>query len=449
MESLFQSIGSRSFIPHGYCFSWNPALLWTFVSSDAIISVSYFSIPFALLYFSFKRPDIQQRKFIALFGLFIVSCGITHIFEILTIWSPIYWANALSKSITALVSLITAVMLWRIMPAALNVPSPQQLENANRQLEESKELLELRVEERTVALSNSEEQLRLVLEGAELGFWDWNIISNHVERNEQWARMLGYTVQEIKNTTQQWADFIHPDDRKIALESINSVVDGRSSRHKLEYRMLHKDGSIRWVLDQARVMGYDSNGKPTRMSGIHSDVTERKQIELRLQQQAHFDFLTGACNRGYFIERAETELARSIRYNKPLSVLMLDIDFFKTVNDSHGHKVGDAVLKNLVAICQQSLREIDIVGRIGGEEFAMLLPETDKEKAVDVAERLREAVSTNIIPLEEGLHLNVTVSIGISSLESMDDNLAVILSHADKALYQAKHTGRNKVCAAA
>ncbi|MDP3531473.1 PAS domain S-box protein [Methylicorpusculum sp.] len=134
------------------------------------------------------------------------------------------------------------------------------------------------------ALENSEKQLRFVLEGAELGFWDWDIAAGTVYRNERWATMLGYSHEDIRQTTQQWADFIYPEDRSRAWDSINSVLEGRSSRHRLEYRMLRKDGSILWILDQASVMQRDADGKPLRMCGTHTDITEIKATQEELAQ---------------------------------------------------------------------------------------------------------------------------------------------------------------------
>jgi len=138
-----------------------------------------------------------------------------------------------------------------------------------------------------LALENSEKQLRFVLEGSELGFWDWDIAAGKVDRNERWAVMLGYTYSEIKHTAQQWTDFIYPDDRERAWSSINEVLEGRSNMHRLEYRMLHKDGGVRWILDQASVMQRDTDRKPLRMCGTHTDITVRKEHELELEQHRH------------------------------------------------------------------------------------------------------------------------------------------------------------------
>jgi PAS domain S-box-containing protein len=140
---------------------------------------------------------------------------------------------------------------------------------------------------RAAELRASEEQLRFVLEGAELGFWDWHMVTGVVDRNERWANILGYTHEEIQQTTQQWSDFIHPADRDAAWQSINNVLVGQAKVRKAEYRMLHKDGSIRWILDQANVLQRDSAGKPVRMSGTHTDITERKAAEQELEQHRH------------------------------------------------------------------------------------------------------------------------------------------------------------------
>lgn len=164
---------------------------------------------------------------------------------------------------------------------------------------------------------------------------------------------------------------------------------------------------------------------------------------------ARFDHLTGVANRRYFVEMAEAEMARSSRYGKPLSILMMDIDRFKEVNDVYGHQAGDIVLQALCETCKIILREFDIVGRWGGEEFAILLPETPPATAPQLAERLRGAIESTGVPLEMHSPLHFSVSIGCASRNAKDDNLDTLLDLADKALYDAKRTGRNRVCVAA
>ncbi|MEQ1529590.1 MAG: EAL domain-containing protein, partial [Methylococcales bacterium] len=152
-------------------------------------------------------------------------------------------------------------------------------------LERYANLAELIIEHKQseVALQESEERLRFVLEGSELGLWDWQIKQNVVQRNAIWAEILGYKENEIKNTVQQWLDLVHPEDKKAALQSIKNVLSGRSDIHEIEYRMIHKDGSLKWVHDHAKVVQHDVNGRPVRMSGTQADITKIKQAEEELR----------------------------------------------------------------------------------------------------------------------------------------------------------------------
>ncbi|MDD5029385.1 MAG: GGDEF domain-containing protein [Rhodoferax sp.] len=165
-----------------------------------------------------------------------------------------------------------------------------------------------------------------------------------------------------------------------------------------------------------------------------------------LTRQAHSDYLTGLDNRRHFLEQAENELVRTLRYDRDLSILMIDIDHFKQVNDTYGHKVGDIVLQKFAAVCRATLRNIDVIGRIGGEEFAVLLPEAGREQAMDAAERLRAALACTQVKLDGGLPLHVTASFGVVTLEEKDTNIDMLLNQADQALYHAKNQGRNRVC---
>jgi len=146
-------------------------------------------------------------------------------------------------------------------------------------------------------LSNREQQLNLVLEGSDLGFWDWDIPSGKVHRSGIWAEMLGYTYEELESSTRQWSDFVHSDDLQDAWKSINDVLEGHSSAHELVYRMLTKSGEYKWILDRAKVVQRDTEGKAIRMAGTHSDYTERKQAEAviaRSETKFHTLFDTSA-----------------------------------------------------------------------------------------------------------------------------------------------------------
>jgi diguanylate cyclase (GGDEF)-like protein/PAS domain S-box-containing protein len=177
------------------------------------------------------------------------------------------------------------------------------------------------------------------------------------------------------------------------------------------------------------------------------DISDRKLFEHELKRQAQSDYLTGLANRRHFIELSEKEIARTIRYGRPMSLLMLDIDHFKEINDTFGHQAGDIALQMFAACCQEALREIDIIGRFGGEEFAVILPETDGDDACEVAERLCQFIASQTITIEKGASVRLTVSVGLTTLA--DDgkaDLDTLLRQADGALYTAKCSGRNRVC---
>nr|WP_246463374.1 GGDEF domain-containing protein [Nitrospirillum iridis] len=161
------------------------------------------------------------------------------------------------------------------------------------------------------------------------------------------------------------------------------------------------------------------------------------------------DSLTGAGTRRYITDTAAREMARARRYGGPLSVLMLDIDHFKRINDTWGHQAGDLAICGVVDLCRAAIRDTDVIGRFGGEEFVILLPQTDRQEAERVAERLRVAVAGAPLTLAPNVVVTLTCSLGVTTLMPSDHTVDVLLSRADKALYEAKNAGRNRVAVAA
>lgn len=190
----------------------------------------------------------------------------------------------------------------------------------------------------------------------------------------------------------------------------------------------------------------DDEGRPVGIIGVMTDISDRKAMERELRRLATIDPLTGAFNRRHFLATAATEMERAHRYGNPLTLLMLDVDHFKSINDRHGHGIGDQALSLLVDTLRKALRDIDVIGRLGGEEFAVLLPETGMAGALVTAERLRTQVAASRVALPDGGHAVFTVSIGIAAPRGGEDSVEVILAQADKALYRAKESGRNRVC---
>jgi diguanylate cyclase (GGDEF)-like protein len=175
-----------------------------------------------------------------------------------------------------------------------------------------------------------------------------------------------------------------------------------------------------------------------------SIALENAQLFAETEQLARTDALTGIANRRYLFEVGARELSRARRFSHPLSALVLDIDHFKQINDTHGHATGDQVLQALARVCQKHVRDIDIVGRYGGEEFVILLVETDLSGAHRSAERLRAQIAETRIETDQG-QVQVTVSVGVAGAYIQSDGFATLVVRADGALYAAKKAGRNRV----
>jgi len=302
------------FIPHGHCYLWKPSLVWLHLVSDSLIALAYYSIPLTLFYFVRKRQDLPFSWIFLLFATFIVSCGTTHILEIWTLWYPTYWLSGGVKAITAIVSLLTAYMLVPLVPQALALPSPAQLEQANQalqtqiqrrshietELRQAQNQLEQRVQERTAALVHANEQLqheisdRKAIE-AELrereerfstlfnGMEDWVLVyhltPDHqpgqlIEVNEQACQRLGYTRQEL--LTMSVVDLIAPSNH-----SSQSSIERLLVENHIVVESVHRTKTDQQMPVEVSATMFTLNGLPT-VQAICRDITERKQTEVAI-----------------------------------------------------------------------------------------------------------------------------------------------------------------------
>lgn len=223
-----------------------------------------------------------------------------------------------------------------------------------------------------------------------------------------------------------------------------TIRDRRVWRGELCNR--RRDGNSAWE-DVAIGPVIDENGDVTHYVAVYSDITLRREMEEELRRLAVTDALTGVANRRQLLQMGEQALRRAERNSGELSVLLLDIDYFKKINDTLGHPAGDSALVGLAQVANAIVRNVDLVARLGGEEFAVLLPDTPLEGAVDVAERLRRAVADKVFMGPEGQRIGFTISLGCASVKEGVRNFAELLSLADQALYSAKQGGRNRVAA--
>ncbi|WP_426103950.1 sensor domain-containing diguanylate cyclase [Massilia sp. TSP1-1-2] len=429
-------------------------------------------------------------------------------------------------------------------------------------------------DEASIASDSSDAALILAVSHSGIGVWDRDIPSGRIVYSRAWKAMLGYDEHEVSDRIEESYTRVHPADLLGVQATIRAHFDQVSDNYAVEHRLRCKDGSYIWVLSRGRVVSRDAHGKPLRMSGVTTDITDtvalsdklrrsaellthltdevpglvyqyredadgvasfpyasagieaifgttatlaalnasvvecvihpddlhayrdslaasgaalerwhmqfrvllpdvgerwregearprrlddgstvwhgfisditvHKQLELKLHDAAATDFLTGLPNRRQIMARMEKELARVQRDGSALAaVLMFDLDLFKEINDRHGHARGDDVLRHFSQVLLHELRKVDSVGRIGGEEFAIILSGADMADAFGFAERVRARLAD--FPLRDGaLCIDVTVSIGISVMAREDAAITASLSRADEALYQAKQAGRN------
>ena len=423
---------------------------------------------------------------------------------------------------------------------------------------------------------NDADVATLAISHSGTGIWDRDICSGRIVYSRAWKEMLGYEEHEVSDRIEESYTRVHPDDLAGVQATISAHLEQRTENYAVEHRLRCKDGHYKWVLSRGRVVSRDTDGKPLRMTGVttditdtvalsdklrqsaelltaltdevpgmvyqyredaagfatfpyasagiaaifgttpqlaacdaqvvesvihpddlstyrgslavsgatlerwslqfrvllpergecwrevdarprrmadgstvwhgfFSDITHHKQLERQLQDAAATDFLTGLPNRRHIMARMEQELARVQREPAALAaVLMFDLDLFKDINDRYGHAMGDEVLKHFSQVLLHELRKVDSVGRIGGEEFAIILSGADMADAFGFAERVRTRMAAS--PMRDGgLTIPITVSIGISAMAQDDTSVTNSLSRADAALYQAKQAGRNRV----
>ena len=274
--------------------------------------------------------------------------------------------------------------------------------------------------------------------------------------------MLGYEPEALQENYSNWIQRMHPGDKERVESFYKNYLDGEKNNFRMEFRQKTKSNRWIWILSQGSIVQWDRSGNPLRLMGTHTDISERKKIEeelisarealekanKELEKLSNTDALTGIYNRRYFKEVLNKEWLRARRKTEFVSILMIDVDFFKLYNDHYGHMNGDECLRNVALSLNNSInRPPDLVARYGGEEFIVLLPDTNISGAIKVAENMRSALASRRMEHSDSSVNNfVTISIGIASIvPENEDGYSELIDHADKALYQAKKNGRNRI----
>ncbi|NJM88089.1 MAG: PAS domain-containing protein [Hydrococcus sp. RU_2_2] len=302
LELVENFFSSGQFIPHGHCYLWKPGLVWLHLLSDTLIAIAYYSIPIMLVYFVRQRRDVPFSSVFWMFSAFIAACGTTHLMEVWTLWHPVYWLAGTLKATTALISLYTASELFTLIPKALTLPSPEQLELANQKLaeeiEERKQIeakisnlneeLEKRVVKRTAELEaakleteNYAQKLVLALDGSKIGAWEWDFATDKLEVTDLYRQIFDHDrTEEI--TYERWRQRLHPEDLPRTEALLEELLTNKKD-YETQYRVIWSDGSLHWINALGRIH-CNSEGRPIRMVGIVADISDRKCWEEALYQ---------------------------------------------------------------------------------------------------------------------------------------------------------------------
>ncbi len=303
-------------------------------------------------------------------------------------------------------------------------------------------------------LARLKERLEYAIEGSQDVVWDWDIQHRKFDISRRWREVSGYSGAKMPHRIAGLQRLVHPADRKQVLRRVRDCLQGRSRYLDVTYRLLHRDGRIVWISSRAVTL-YDDQGRAIRMVGTHRDITHSKELEFRLIQQAqtiekqrdklwfraHHDALTQLPNRIYFRKLLDVAINEAQPQQERLAVLFIDLDNFKTINDTCGHEMGDEVLRYVADLLRQGVRSGDVVARLGGDEFILIIRNiAEKEAIKKLVKKLQDLFRE---PYRSGrCSLDLSVSIGIALYPQDGVQPDRLSRHADRAMYRVKQSGR-------
>jgi diguanylate cyclase (GGDEF)-like protein/PAS domain S-box-containing protein len=290
------------------------------------------------------------------------------------------------------------------------------------------------------ALKNAEKQFDNVLETSLDGYWEWDLQNNDLYLSPRWKAQLGYKDHELKSEIDTWKNLLHPDDRSVILEKLDNYLANPRGHWEAEFRLLNKNGGYRGILARATPT-LNEQSQLIRLTGVHIDITERVKAENKIKKLANYDRLTKLPNRILFNDRISHAISQCKHTGLILSILFLDLDRFKNINDSFGHPAGDHVLKMIAERLRKVVRDDDTLARLGGDEFAVLVENVHhSHHAAMVAGKIKSSFDQSFVV--GGHDFYISCSIGISVYPNDGSDAASLLKNADAAMYKAKNIDR-------
>lgn len=307
------------------------------------------------------------------------------------------------------------------------------------------------------SLRESEERFRLAMNASSQGWFDLDLASGAINVSPEYVRMIGYDPAEFKSDLGHWLSNVHPDDRDSVSAAVEACIEN-GGPCTMEYRRRARSGHWRWIRSVGKIVEWNADQKAARMIGIHTDITERKEMEDQIRQLAFFDPLTRLPNRRLLNDRLSRAMATSKRSGRYCALMFSDLDNFKPLNDLHGHEVGDLLLIEVASRLKNCVREMDTVARFGGDEFVIMICELDTDKAESaaqaaaIAEKIRVALARPYVLTVETdaqsvrtVEHHCSASIGVTLFINHEASQGDILKEADNAMYAAKEAGRNMI----
>ncbi len=419
-----------SYMPHGHCYLWQSDLLLLHVVSDALIVLSYYSIPFALLYVLKKRNDIPFSWIYWQFGVFILLCGTTHLLSIWNIWIPDYWLSGAIKAATAASSIVTAILIWPLIPKVLAIPSQKQLLAANSALAQeidSHKKTEQELRKLSLALQFSSSIVVIADPKTRIEYC-----------NPAFYKLTGYCEQDVLG---QKTNLLKSDLTSAkTYKDLWTTLRAGSAWHG-EFLNRKKNGELFWCLESITPV-LDEHHNVTHFVSIMHDINDRKDSEEVIRHMAYYDPLTDLPNRTLFNERLDQAIGQAKRYKTRFAVIYLDLDHFKSINDTLGHLIGDKLLIEVGKRITLCLREQEIIARLGGDEFALIgINLRTPADAGDIARRVIDTINQAFFIDDHQLFIGTSLGISVYPTDGSDGQQ--LLKHADDALYLAKQRGRN------
>jgi len=321
----------------------------------------------------------------------------------------------------------------------------KNIEQLYKELSDAKE--ELKSQFNDLEISNnklqlSEERYELALQASNDGIMDWNVQTEEFFYSSQFLSMIGYNHSEF-DRTKSFLNFIHQDDRQLVISQVNRYLVKKHDSLNTQYRILHKDGHYIWM-ECNGIATWDQNDQPLRMLIVQKDISNETQWREKIYQVAYYDMLTKLPNRHLFRKQLKSAIKDSISQEKKGALFFIDLDNFKNVNDTLGHKVGDDLLIKISNTLQSHLGDNVLISRFGGDEFLIMYPEIHSEEYIEDQAKIILNIFNNPWNLVEDMNTYITASIGICIYPDNGNNEYEILKKADSAMFSAKKLGKNQ-----